>query len=287
MKAQPALPSRSPLAEADQRLNLDSFASQFASPSTRERNAQPLEEEERDSQTFSEWQAVRSNDAESQPSPIGEHEEKARRVTSRSEFKRTERLEEAERESSSHVFTQPEAHTARLREQAVRRVSETSNASQKSSVRPPRRVNALPASEFAEGLTPAPERTSAEALRVAGSESASEAEAASESLLSALNRAMSWVEGQSPRAREAVRAGEHAASPSAAPRSRSAETLPAWPGPATTRDRRPITHLEIGKIEVEVIPPAKPAQNTTPSRPVPKTNGFSSALRQSFGWRQR
>ncbi|MDT5156593.1 MAG: hypothetical protein QOH51_950 [Acidobacteriota bacterium] len=289
MQARPALPSRSPLAEADQRLNLDSFASQFASSSTRERNTQPLEEEGPDSQTFSDWQAMRSNDAGSQPSPTGEHEGKVRRITSRSETMQTETREKAERERPSHASTQSEAHAAPSRERPVHRVSDTSAASQKSSARPTRRANALPAPAFAEGHTPAPERARAEALRVAGREpSAAATEAASETLLSALSRAMSWVEGQSPRTREAVRSDERVPSPPAAPRSRSGETLPAWPGPATPRDRRPITHLEIGKIEVEVIPPAKPVQNTAPSRPAgPKTTGFSSALRQSFGWRQR
>jgi hypothetical protein len=287
-QVRPAIPSRSPLVEADQRLNLDSFAAQFTLPSTRERNAQPLEDEEPFPLPSSEQQAVRNDAAESPSSPTGDSERKTRRVTSRSEFKQTETLEEADRESPSNVSTQPEAHSARPREQPVRRASETSTASQQSPARQTRRVNALPAPASAEGHAPAPAPARAESSRVAGREQTPAAEAAAEPVLSALNRAMAWVEGQPPRTREAGRGDERMPPTSTAPRPRFGETLPSRPGRATPRDRRPMTHLEIGKIEVEIMPPQKPAPQTASSRPAQqKTPGFGSALRQTFGWRQR
>ena len=68
----------------------------------------------------------------------------------------------------------------------------------------------------------------------------------------------------------------------------------AWPsdaqGPRTAAPRsQPLTRVEIGSIEVEVIAPAKPAAQPTP-RPVSRRSGpVGAGLRgaPSFGWRQR
>jgi hypothetical protein len=68
---------------------------------------------------------------------------------------------------------------------------------------------------------------------------------------------------------------------------RPGEASPPWPARATPRDTRPVTHLEIGKIEVEVVAPPKPARTSAPPRPARESDGFGRALRQTFGWRQR
>ncbi|MEX2261859.1 MAG: hypothetical protein WD696_07895 [Bryobacteraceae bacterium] len=121
----------------------------------------------------------------------------------------------------------------------------------------------------------------------AAREPAPQRERAADAAMDALSRAMRWVEGRSGNAREEARGERGKDSSSQRPQARLGETINARPLRPALRDMRPITHLEIGKIEVEVVSPVKSAQGAAAPRPSPKAAGFRSASRRGFGWRQR
>jgi hypothetical protein len=108
-------------------------------------------------------------------------------------------------------------------------------------------------------------------------------------MLDALSRALAWVEGDARRTAEAERAEKQQATttPAPAPRARFDERGPSRSSEAAQRDMRPVTHLEIGKIEVEIVPPVKPAQSAAAPRREPRPSGPGFPRRQPFGWRQR
>jgi len=105
--------------------------------------------------------------------------------------------------------------------------------------------------------------------------------------MDALRQAMQWVEGRSRNSGQEEQAARGKDSSSQRPQTRLGEAAEARPLRSALRDMRPITHLEIGKIEVEVVPAVKSAQGTDAPRPSPKAAGPRSAPRRAFGWRQR
>jgi hypothetical protein len=302
--ARPAIPSRSPLAEADQRLNLDTFATRFDLPHVKGEAATPLAAED-------------SFDA-SLDGPFGETESDAARhdeaqgaaragraATSRVAARERPRGQAADadarepsgRETPARDLAQTRARTTRRAEQhagdeseslAAREMSNEARATEAEG-QPRRRANALPDPSGEDGRAVA--RGSA-GVESSGALKARQARAneAAESVFEALNRAMSWVESGARRALDAERdEGQTAqtARPAPTPHARTVEASPQWPARATPRDTRPVTHLEIGKIEVEVVAPPRPARSPAPPRPAQSSDGFGKALRQSFGWRQR
>jgi hypothetical protein len=301
--ARPAIPSRSPLAEADQRLNIDSFASRFDLPLNFEgQAAAPLAEEEMEHATaegreFSSSrpdEARRSNDTQrtakasetaGPPAPRVKTEDAAPRVR-------------PPRETPSHTSTQPEVHNTRRAEPPAGKSPETSTAPEifnaprthRPRTQSVRLANPLPDPSAEDGRTRTPELDATEGGRLVRAKRGPAEEAAAESVFEALGRAMSWVERGGRRRLDEEAAEGRAARPAPLPRAphaRRGEATPVWPARTTPRDTRPVTHLEIGKIEVEVVAPPRPAQTSAPPRPAQSSDGFGRALRQTFGWRQR
>jgi hypothetical protein len=323
-RVRPAMPSRSPLAEADQRLNIDSFSAHFDLPMVPERaGAAP---------------ASRSSDrtrhpaAERPPSPLivseaaPEENKPASRSSDRTRHPAAERppspLIESALTSSDPVVSAVQPTTksenapvaakparkapapasppstmraSQPKKQAAPRDSEPPYFAEKATVPPDRPgpevpargVNALLDPATAGGRSPAPERSRRVPVNAPKQKRATEREPGADTAMDALSRAMSWVDGQGRRSRDAERGERRKESSSPGSQPRPGERVEARPVRATLRGTRPITHLEIGKIEVEVVPPAKPAQNAAPTQPSPKTIGFSVPSRAIFGWRQR
>jgi hypothetical protein len=281
----PALPSRSPLAEADQRLNLDSFAARFNAPPVHEPTAPPAEEEEVITPPSTARQTERKHQAERPPTSNTTPAPRAPRLDARSETPETETAGRT-RESSASTPARPDARAARPAERSPSGDAETPAAPSRTSARPARRANALPAPPAEEGRGPVHESARVASVKVSGGERPPAREEAAQPMLDALSRAMAWVEGEPRRRSEQERDEAREASPPP-PRPMLGETLPARPSRQAARERAPVTHLEIGRIEVEIVPPPRPAPQAAPARPAPKTNNLGGALRQTFGWRQR
>ncbi|HEX7177271.1 MAG TPA: hypothetical protein VF240_18585 [Pyrinomonadaceae bacterium] len=279
-RARPAIPIRSPLAEADQRLNIDSFAARFDAPAVAERAAPHTPEEEPFPVPASERQAGTSAAAaESRPTPSAAPAAPRR---SRGETSHEPARGKDVRESQQHTAPPHTTRDARPRGRLSPGDTEDKSAPLLSA-RPVRRVNELPGPLHAEGDGPVPERPRVnEQAKTAKGE-----QPPSGNMLDALSRALAWVEGDARRTAEAERAEVQATPPAPAPRARFDERERGRSSEAAQRDLRPVTHLEIGKIEVEIMPPAKPAQNAAAPRREPRTNGLSYPRRQPFGWRQR
>jgi hypothetical protein len=96
-------------------------------------------------------------------------------------------------------------------------------------------------------------------------------------VIQSLDEAMSWVEGETRQADDLSQATQPP----------PGETVREQPIRSLVHETQPVTYLEIGKIEVEVVPPVKPVQTLAPPRPGPKTSGFSRTSARTFGWRQR
>jgi hypothetical protein len=239
----PAMPSRSPLAEADQRLNIDSFAERLEVP-----QAAPVETRPAARQSSVNLRSVVEPPVKRQDPPASA-EGKQRPVQA-----------------------------------AVERVVENSTAPQAPAERPlpagPEPLH-LPDSG-GPGRRPL-ERAqpqAAEASPIAPTEHAlqtSPPEPPPNVVIEAVTRALSWVE-----------AGNR---PSPAPEPPT--TLPEFTRPRPLKAKRtratrpsiadrPVTHLEIGKIEVEVVQPEKPTRVAAPGRPQRKATS-----NHNFGWRQR
>jgi hypothetical protein len=279
----PAIPSRSPLAQADQRLNLDSFAERFNAPFVPETTAPMIEEVEAATTPPPERQPEKRQEAARLPSSGARPAPPAPRPGVHSHPTKTERAGTKRRAIPPHA---PNTHAAPPAQRSAHGHPETPAAPLQPSDRPARRANALPAPAADQGRNPAPERARAASARVTGGAGPPARDEAAQPMLDALSHAMSWVEGQPDRrpGRERV---EEQGTPAAVARPPLGESSPARPARAAARGRAPVTHLEIGRIEVEIVPPPKPAPQAAPHRPAPKTNGPGSALRQPFGWRQR
>jgi hypothetical protein len=282
----PAIPSRSPIAEADQRLNLDSFAERFNAPPVPGPSAPMIEEEEAATTPLPERQpeltheTARPAAASTGPTPPGP------RPGVPSEPMKPETAGTRRREVPAHAPTRPGTPAAPAGQRSAHGHRETPAAPRQPPDRPSRRrVNALPAPAADQGRAPVPEDARAASARVTEGAGPAAREAAAQPMLDALSRAMSWVEGQPDRGTERERV-EELGTPAAVARPPFRESSPTWP-PRAVRGRAPVTQLEIGRIEVEIVSPPKPAPQATPPRPAPRTNSPGSALRRPFGWRQR
>jgi hypothetical protein len=287
----PAIPSRSPLAEADQRLNLDSFAARFNAPLVPGPTAPMIAEEAAATTPLPERQPVIEHEAAGPPAANARPTPPGPRPGVHREPTKLGRAGTKRREVPAHAPTRPGTRAAPAGQRSAHGHPETPPAP----LQPPdrasrRRVNALPAAAADQGRAPAPEHARPAPASLTGGAGPAAREAAAQPMLDALSRAMSWVEGQPDRRpdrgpeREGV---EERGTPAAVARPPFRESSPAWPTRAVARGRAPVTQLEIGRIEVEIVPPPKPAPPAAPPRPAPKTNGPGSALRPPFGWRQR
>jgi hypothetical protein len=281
----PAIPSRSPLAEADQRFNLDSFAERLNAPLVPEPTAPMIDEEQAAAASPPERQPEERHEAARPPSSNGRPASPAPRPGGHSEPVKTERAGTKRRVTPPHAPTQPDTHAGPPAQRSAHGHPEAPAAPLQPSDRPARRANTWPAPAADQGYAPAPERARAASVRVAGGARPPARDEAAQPMLDALSHAMSWVEGQPHRRPERERVEERG-TPAAVALPPSGESAPTRPARAA-RGRAPVTHLEIGRIEVEIVPPPKPAPQAAPHRTAPKTNGAGSAVRQPFGWRQR
>lgn len=290
-KVRPAMPSRSPLAEADQRLNIESFASRFDVPVVPER-AEPAPEENERAPFGGSDRGMRNHPAAGPTWPAVEpamvpSEPVVPAVQSEPQGDNAPARGRPGRDAPARASPPSTTRSAGPRKQAVARDSEPPPFPQTATVLPDRptseppaaRVNALFHPATVEGRSPAPERPRIEPANAATR--VLERKGPTDTMLDAMNRAMSWVEGQARRPRAAER-GERTRDPSSpGSQPRLGERVRARPIREAPRDSRPIVHLEIGKIEVEVVPPVKPPRNVAPPRPGPR------ASRPTFGSRQR
>lgn len=294
-KVRPAMPSRSPIAEADQRLNIDSFAAHFDVPVVPERTAPVVEEEQERTALRGSGRPVKRYPATEKQASLAVEPTivLAEPVVPTVQLKpRTENAPargKHGREAPARALA-PSTTFAGPQQQLVPRDFEPPSFPEKATVlpdRPSRRANALPDPANVESRSPIPDRSRMEPVNAATQERALERESAADTLMDALNRAISWVERQARPSQDAKRAESPTDSSPVRSQPRLGEMVQVRPLRQALRDSRPITHLEIGKIEVEVVPPAKPAQNAASPRPSPKTTGFSGPSRPVFGWRQR
>jgi hypothetical protein len=286
--ARPAIRSHSPLAEADQRLNLDSFAERFNAPLVSGPTA-PMLEEEAATTPPPERQPEKGHEAAHPPSANARPAPRAPRPGIQREATKPARAGSKRRAVPPQASTRPGTRDDPLAQRSAHGHPETPAAPLRPSNRPARRrANALPAPAADHGRAPAPEHARAASASVTGGAGPAAREAATQPMLDALSRAMSWVEGQPGRGPEQERERvEEQRTPAAVARPPFGESSPMRPARAAARGRAPVTHLEIGRIEVEIVAPPKPAPQAAPPRPVPKTNGPGSAQRRPFGWRQR
>lgn len=285
--ARPALPSRSPLAEFDQRLNLDSFAARFDLPPAAER---PAPDEDGTLATPAVIpRAEQGRGAERPPTFHAETPARARRPAPPG---KSERAEAQGRRTDESQAVQPPPRGTRSAEQPSTRPAETSSETSSPIPPPParaaRRPNALPspASDTEPPASPL-ERPRPPSLKITAGERPPAAEAAPQNLRDALSRALAWVEGGPRGPREEGRDANQPSPPAAVPSPRPAATPAAQLPPPTASPAQPVTRLEIGRIEVEIVPPARPTPRAAPARPAPQPGGFAGARRLPFGWRQR
>lgn len=294
-KLRPAMPSRSPLAEADQRLNIDWFAEHFDVPAVRERSEAAGENEPVAPSASDRSGSLAS---ERSPSPMGEP-----RIASEPTIPAVPSASESESAPAraKPAGATPRQESPRSAARLTRRQTQTAAGDSETPVQekpmpspdrraagpPSRRGKSLPDPAAAEGSRPAPGSLRMEPASAAAREPAPQRERVANSAMDALSRAMRWVEGRSRTSREEERGERRKDSSSQRPQARLGEMVEARPLRPAPRDVRPITHLEIGKIEVEVVPPAKSAQGAAAPRPSPKAGGSRSAPRRGFGWRQR
>jgi hypothetical protein len=300
--ARPVMPSRSPLAAADQRLNIDSFASRFgmrvdSSPPP----ASPAELEpqlEESSEQHTDADAAKSRPARSQQARPPENAVPAADDGSfaNPSHPRERRAEIREAPVGRRPSIPPPA--ARSLPPAGNRKPEpervTSNDRPDSASDPFHRPAVRDDSPALEGpvrrsprnpLQPAAVEPVIAPPPAAGRRSP-------DNVLDAVNRTLAWVEAGARESREKERTAAGSPDRRAArwegPQPRPGENVRARPSRASAREARPITHLEIGKIEVEIVQPEKPAANAARARSGPtSTSGPTSAPPYKFGWRQR
>ena len=283
-KLRPAMPSRSPLAEADQRLNIDSFAELFDVPVVRERNDAAAENEPVVPSASDRSGSLAS---ERSPSPMGEpriaSEPTIPAVPSASESESAPARAKPAGATPRQVSPLSAARPTRPRTQTASDSGTPSvpekpipSPDRRAAGPPSRRVNSLPDLAAAEGSRPVPGSSRREPAQAAR-EQAPQRERA-DPVMDAVSRAMRWVEGRSRNSREEERGDHRKDSSSQRPQPRLGEMVEARPLRPTLRDVRPITHLEIGKIEVEVVAPVKSAQ----SRPRPSAQSEGGRFSQRF-----
>jgi hypothetical protein len=278
----PAMPSHSPLAEADQRLNLDSFAERITAGVVPERAAPTSDHE----------QAATAPDAGRQP-------EKRHRKTpaaaanlptppappTRSEPTTMETMGQS-RQNSAVASARPDSHGPPDARRPEHGDPDAPAAASTTSDRAVRRANAGPAPPAGDVRAAAPGHTRSASVNVTADAAPPTHDQATQPVLDTLSRAIAWVEGQPRPSPTQEPGGEHdrPAVVALPPAGRTSPMRPA--APAAARERAAGTHLDIGRIEIEIVPP-KPASPAPSQRPAPTTRGPSRALRQPFGWRQR
>jgi hypothetical protein len=288
----PATPSRSPLAEADQRLHLDFFAqAHLALPGgASSGDGPPLESLE----TGGPVHPLDPAPPAAQTAP----RETARETTGWTSFARPKRpaAERPAKRRAGEPFERPSA------------VQQPRQARTSDRVESPRPPAATPTGRVeARHSTPDPQRlraTSSQRPIEAPGTSLTPVESrapAADRLLAALASAKRWVTASpadsrfvpqavsAPRPEPFRAAAVQPALADATNRSPAMETAP-WRAPAEPHPPvQPLTRVEIGSIEVEVVAPVKTASQQAPRRASSRASAPSSMGRQAtpFGWRQR
>lgn len=288
----PAIRSRSPLAEADQRLHLDPFAESFTTVVTGTTTApgtgkaEPAavsppgrQQEERRPAPVLSFSAGRAPSA--RPAPPAGPAPPAQPREVRSEPTTTARAGERRRQAPPQRPTRPDTDVAQPAQHLAHGHPGTS-APLPASSGAAGRADAVPAPTVRGRRAPEPDGPRATSERVVGAAGSPAHDEVAQPILHALGRALSWVEGQpQPRPDPERSEGPTAVRPALRDSTATRPVRAMTPGPG------PVTRLEIGKIEVEVVPPPKPVPPAAPARPAGTTKGTGSAHRQPFGWRQR
>jgi hypothetical protein len=273
------MPSRSPVAEVDQRLNIDAFAQHLASRHAAPSVAEEIEAPERVHETgiVPEAASTRTRRKRSAARRAGAaHEIEAERTAAQPRpmhpIPKAAPMDAAS--ARGEAITKRRRATPAIRESTEAVARERPGDSHRASAEPSRRAPALSSAEIVgETRTAARARPDDARERARRDPPPASLEPSMKSVLDAVKRATSWIE-----------AGER--------RERSRETAPLRPAapapPSRAHGRRPapVTHLEIGRIEVEVVAPAKPAAPASRPHATAATSGSPAASRP-FGWRQR
>ena len=278
----PAMPSRSPVADVDQRLNVDAFARHFGA-----RPAAPPVAEDIEAPA-----AVRQTGIVPEPAS---RRVPAKRIAAR----RTSRSQDVDGGSTELPFppsarnTAPaevtpaqERKTVPERQRAKRAARESGDAAEhersgdslRTSADGSRRRHVRPPAEIVrETHTVTSVRRDRDARDRARDNAPPRAalEPSMKSVLDAVKRATSWIEAGEQRGERSRHAGPPAP-PAPAPQAR-----------ALARRPSPVTHLEIGRIDVEMVGPRKPAAPAPRAQAAAPSSGSPGTSRPVFGWRQR
>ena len=308
----PAMPSRSPLAEADQRLNLDAFSARFDAPIVSSRTGlEPVMHAP--GAVTDVARPVRTQPPARRPGTAilaDELAPRAEHIPAQIAFSSEPSTPAPPSTRTAQPLTKPNPRDSEL---SSSHEAPSNPQDRRTADRSPRPVNPLPEPAIPQGPSPvsmrpriAPAiRRAEEHIALSGDnlglepvirggerQQGREAGGASmEAVMHALHQVTSWVERGNRQPREAERVngepGERRTEASPAAQPSLGMTATEWLPRTVLRDTRPVTHLEIGKIEVEVVPPVKPTRSTARLRPSPKPTGASGGSTQPFGWRQR
>lgn len=289
----PAMPSRSPVAEADQRFNLDAFAAHFDMPAAGAGTAPEFEESE--PEAFGDPEPIRGERRAAETPMRAGAEPGVPAFGSKRQIGQAPASSETIRGVPAQASPPSAGRSVQAQKPAMTRESGFPFAPQKPAIPPGRpgkpgprgrRVNALFEAETPETRDFQPHPSASQAAHPATRGRTAEHERSADPVMDALHRAMSWVDGQ-PRRSRTEDPGESRNPYAPRWQGRQNELAPAPPAGEPARNSRSVTHLEIGKIEVEIVPPAKPVQHATTPRTGPGAASSGSASRRTFGWRQR
>jgi hypothetical protein len=286
------MPSRSPLAEADQRLNIDWFAEHFDVPPGRAKtgagDGHPPE--------LADFAEPASGGDKQLPPTVVEQPA----IRTRADRTTIAEVRESEKAPARTILAQPATKSSpapgtrfqqprtpgpvRDRETAPDSGRQMSSRGSRPAVTPSPREESPDPPDQARRSTRVNVQSKPAALRTPPV--AKQREQAVDPTLDALRQAMRWVEGRPSPPREQKQQGRASDSTPSKPQARLGEGLdPRALRPLT--EVRPVTQLEIGKIEIEIAPPVQPAPRAPASRPPAKAAGSRGATRHAFGWRQR
>jgi len=274
----PAMPSRSPVAEVDQRLNIDAFARHLAPQHAARSAAEALEAPEEVLETGIVPEIKRTRRRRSTARRGGAaHDIEAEGTAAQSRpmhsIPGAPTTDAAPARGPGVAEGRRSAPATGASTEAVAR--ERPGDSHRTPAEPSPRAQALPPREIVrETRTVTSARPDDARERARLDTPPASLEPSMTSVLDAVQRATSWIEAGERRIERPRKAA-----PVRAP-------APAPPARAQTRRPAPVTHLEIGRIEVEVVGAAKPA--APPSRPhAAASTGSSPGASRPFGWRQR
>jgi hypothetical protein len=278
----PAMPSRSPVADVDQRLNVDAFARHFGARPAAPPAAEDIEEPEEVRPTGIVPEPVsRRVPAKRIAAGRASSSQDVNGGSTEPRFAPSARtVAAAEVTPTQERKTVPERPRAKraARERRDAAEHERSSDSQRISADPSRRRDLRsPVEIVRETHTVTSVRQERDVRDRARGDAPPRAalEPSMKSVLEAVKRAASWIEAGERRG-EQSRAASPPDPPAPAPQAR-----------ALARRPPPVTHLEIGRIDVEVVGPAKPAAPASRAQAGAPSSSAPGMSKSVFGWRQR